>query len=177
MKVTFSFRSTRAALVLSGTFVLGAAASCGPRNSGRPDPVAQVPAPAAPVADAAPAPVPSPQAPTPPAAPAPATPLVAGFEKLTGRWLRPDGGYILEVRSISPEGKVDAAYLNPRPIHVARAEALRQGEALTLFVELRDANYPGSTYKLIYDPARDVLAGLYFQALQQQTFDVEFVRR
>ena len=38
-------------------------------------------------------------------------------------------------------------------------------------------NYPGSTYKLIYDPARDVLAGLYFQALQQQTFDVEFVRR
>lgn len=38
-------------------------------------------------------------------------------------------------------------------------------------------NYPGSTYKLIYDPARDALAGLYFQALQQQTFDVEFVRR
>lgn len=38
-------------------------------------------------------------------------------------------------------------------------------------------NYPGSTYKLIYDPSRDVLAGLYFQAMQQQTFDVEFVRQ
>ncbi len=38
-------------------------------------------------------------------------------------------------------------------------------------------NYPGSTYKLVYDPGRDVLGGLYFQAVQQQTFDVEFVRR
>ena len=163
--------------MLSGALVLGAAASCGPRNAERPDPAAQVPAPAAPVAEATPAPVPSTQAPAPPGAPAPATPTVAGFEKLTGRWLRPDGGYILEIRSISPEGKVDAAYLNPRPIRVARAEALQQGGALALFVELRDVNYPGSTYKLIYDPARDVLAGLYFQALQQQTFDVEFVRR
>jgi len=38
-------------------------------------------------------------------------------------------------------------------------------------------NYPGSTYRLTYDPGRDVLAGLYFQAIEQQTFDVEFVRR
>lgn len=107
----------------------------------------------------------------------PATAVVAGFDRLAGRWFRTDGSYILEIRSVSPEGKVDAAYLNPRPIHVARAEALREGGALTLFVELRDVNYPGSTYKLIYDPARDVLAGLYFQALHQQSYDVEFVRR
>ena len=101
----------------------------------------------------------------------------AGFDRLLGRWLRPDGGYILEIRSVSPGGKVDAAYLNPGPIRVARAEALREGGALTLFVELRDVNYPGSTYRLVYDPARDVLGGLYFQAVEQQTFDVEFVRR
>lgn len=102
---------------------------------------------------------------------------VAEFGRLQARWLRPDGGYVLEIRSVSPEGKVDASYLNPRPIRVARAEALREGGVLTLFVELRDVNYPGSTYKLVYDPARDVLAGLYFQAMQQQTFDVEFVRQ
>lgn len=177
MKTTFSFRSTHTALVLSGALALGAAASCGPRNDEHPDPAALVPASAAQVAETAPAPVPSTQTSTPDGAPAPATPTVAGFEKLTGRWLRPDGGYILEIRSVSPEGKVDAAYLNPRPIRVGRAEALREGGALTLFVELRDVNYPGSTYKLIFDPARDVLAGLYFQALQQQTYDVEFVRR
>ena len=105
------------------------------------------------------------------------TPEAPGFERLVGRWLRPDGGYILEIRSISSEGVVDATYLNPRPIRVARAEASRMGDGMTLFVELRDVNYPGSTYRLLYDRGRDMLAGSYFQALQQQTFDVEFVRR
>jgi hypothetical protein len=110
------------------------------------------------------------------AAPQP-TPEAAGYERLVGRWLRPDGGYILEVRSVSPEGTVDASYLNPRPIRVVRAEASRMGDGMTLFVELRDVNYPGSTYRLLYDRGRDMLTGSYFQALQQQTFDVEFVRR
>ncbi len=123
--------------------------------------------PAAPVATAAP----------PAATPATAASASAGFEKLVARWVRDDGGYILEVRSVSPRGAVDAAYLNPRPIHVAKAEAFIEGGALTLFVELRDVNYPGSTYRLVYDAAHDVLVGTYFQALQKQTFDVSFVRR
>jgi len=115
----------------------------------------------------------------PPASSAPSpTPLsTANFDKLVGRWMREDGGYVLEIRSVSPEGKVDAAYFNPRPIHVARAEAFREGDALTLFVELRDVNYPGSTYRLQYDPAADMFSGAYVQALQGQTFDVTFVRR
>jgi hypothetical protein len=103
--------------------------------------------------------------------------VTKGFERLVGRWVRPDGGYVLEIRSVSAEGVVDASYLNPRSIRVARAEARRMGDALTLFVELRDVNYPGSTYQLVYDPGRDLLVGKYFQALQQQTFEVEFVRR
>jgi len=110
-------------------------------------------------------------------APEPAKPAAVEFEKLVGRWTRTDGGYVLDVRSVSPQGAVDAAYLNPRPIRVSRAEAFREGEALTLFVELRDVNYPGSTYRLVYDPAHDALVGTYFQALQKQTFDVTFARR
>ena len=43
-----------------------------------------------------------------------------GFENLIGRWLRPDGGYIIEIRSVSADGRMDAAYLNPRSINVAR---------------------------------------------------------
>jgi hypothetical protein len=91
--------------------------------------------------------------------------------------MREDGGYVLEIRTISADGKADASYFNPRPINVSRAEAFREGGALTLFVELQAPNYPGSTYRLVYDPARDVLVGTYFQALQKQTFDVSFVRR
>ena len=104
-------------------------------------------------------------------------PAAAGFDRLVARWLREDGGYILEVRAVSPQGAVDASYFNPRPITVAKAEAFSENGAVTLFVELRAPNYPGSTYRLVYDAPRDVLVGTYFQALQKQTFDVLFVRR
>jgi hypothetical protein len=120
---------------------------------------------------------PAPAAPAASAAPEAAKAAPAGFDRFVGRWTRTDGGYVLEVRSVSPQGVVDASYYNPRSIRVSRAEAFREGEALTLFVELRDANYPGSTYRLVYDPAADALVGTYFQALQKQTFDVTFVRR
>jgi hypothetical protein len=59
------------------------------------------------------------------------------FEKLKGRWLRAEGSYIVEVRSVEPGGKMDAAYFNPRPINVAKAEALMDGDTVKVFVELR----------------------------------------
>jgi hypothetical protein len=98
------------------------------------------------------------------------------FAPLHGRWQRNDGGYILEVRAVDAGGKIDAAYLNPQPINVARAEATKDGSVLKVFVELRAPNYPGSTYTLAYDPKQDQLRGSYFQAVQQQTFPVVFVR-
>jgi hypothetical protein len=98
-------------------------------------------------------------------------------ERLAGRWLRSDGGYVLEIRRAEPDGRLEAAYLNPRSIHVARAEWHREGGSLTLFIELRDVNYPGSTYRLAFSPEADRLAGSYFQAVERQTFDVMFVRQ
>ena len=100
----------------------------------------------------------------------------SGFERLKGRWVRPDGGYVLEIRAVDARGAIDAAYLNPRPINVARAEATRDGSTLKVFVELRAPNYPGSTYTLVHDPKNDQLRGTYFQAVARQTFDVVFVR-
>ena len=98
------------------------------------------------------------------------------FDKLKGRWQRPDGGYVLAINSISGSGAIDAAYYNPNPIHVAKAEATRAGAALQVFVELRAPNYPGSTYTLTYDQEHDQLRGDYFQAVERQTFKVLFVR-
>jgi hypothetical protein len=100
----------------------------------------------------------------------------SGFGVLNGRWLRPDGGYVLEIRGADAAGRIVAVYLNPRPINVARAEATRDGSTLKVVIELRAPNYPGSTYTLTYDPKRDQLTGTYFQAALQQTFDVAFVR-
>ena len=99
-----------------------------------------------------------------------------GFDTLNGRWLRLDGGYVLEIRAVDPSGKIDAVYLNPQPINIAKAEATRDGSTMKVFVELRAPNYPGSTYTLTYDPQQDQLKGIYFQAVQQQRLDVSFVR-
>ena len=96
---------------------------------------------------------------------------------LRGRWLRSEGGYVIEVGNVQPEGRLEAAYFNPRPIKVSRAELHRSDEELHVFVELRDANYPGATYKLRYLPAADQLAGDYCQPLYQQTFRVHFLRQ
>jgi len=118
-----------------------------------------------------------------PTAVANATNLTAGgssssarFEKLQGKWLRPDGGYILEIRSATAEGKLDAGYFNPRPINVAKAVALQDGQAVKVFVELRDVNYPGSTYTLVYEAESDQLKGIYYQAAMQQQYEVFFER-
>ena len=106
-----------------------------------------------------------------------ATPVAKkGFDRLQGRWRRPDGGYVLEIKQIDDRGKMVAAYFNPRPINVARAEASQEGATTKVFIELRDTNYPGSTYTLTYDPQSDQLQGVYFQAALQQSYDVVFVR-
>ena len=99
-----------------------------------------------------------------------------GFDRLKGRWLRPDGGYVMEIREIDDSGKMETAYFNPRPINVFRATAAQDGTTTKVFIELRDTNYPGSTYTLTYDPVSDQLKGVYFQAALQQSFDVVFVR-
>ena len=82
----------------------------------------------------------------------------------------------LRLRDIKEDGSLKAAYFNPRPINVSRAELERKDGKISLLVELRDVNYPGSLYRLRYDPKSDRLQGTYFQAVQRQTYAIEFVR-
>ena len=98
------------------------------------------------------------------------------FEVVKGRWVRPDGGYIIIIKGIDSIGRMDAAYFNPKPINVSKAEVTVQGRGLKVFVELSGAGYPGSTYTLTYEPRSDTLTGIYFQAVMQQQFDVIFQR-
>ena len=100
----------------------------------------------------------------------------SNFEGLIGRWVRPDGGYVIEIKGVDAEGTVDLSYFNPRPINVGQAVASNDAARVSLTVELRDVNYPGSTYKLKYDPASDTLAGTYYQAVARETYDIFFNR-
>ncbi len=96
--------------------------------------------------------------------------------KVSGRWLRPDGGYILALSNSTFDGRITAAYFNPHPINVSRA-AWKLGEGYVyVFVELKDKGYPGSTYTLAYDSETDRLEGIYYQAAMNQQFEVIFER-
>lgn len=95
---------------------------------------------------------------------------------LVGRWQRPDGGYVIEISGVRPDGRLEARYFNPNPIHVARAELKQWSRASGFFLKLQDEGYPGSTYDLAYLPEHDCLAGVYFQAAIREAFEVQFVR-
>jgi uncharacterized protein (DUF2147 family) len=110
------------------------------------------------------------------AAPATADAAAPTPEVLVGHWQRTDGDYALEVRRVGPHGQAEVAYTNPGPINVSRAEVKHDGNRLFLFVELRDVNYPGSTYTLAYEPGQEALIGSYFQPARGQTYEVAFMR-
>ena len=97
-------------------------------------------------------------------------------QKLNGHWLRYDSDYVIAIDGVSLDGKLDARYLNPKPIHVSRAEWKEEDGRLKLLVEMTDVNYPGSFYTLTYDPGSDTLTGVYYQKLQNQEFEVAFSR-
>jgi hypothetical protein len=97
-------------------------------------------------------------------------------KQLEGRWVREDGGYSLVLQDIKPDGSLKAFYFNPRQINVHVANWKFENERIFLYVELRDVNYPGSNYILMYRASNDLIWGSYYQAVQKQTIKVNFVR-
>jgi hypothetical protein len=107
----------------------------------------------------------------------PSTAVKPDYNQLAGDYLRSDGVYTLKILSVSADGKLDAAYFNPNPIHVGKAEWVFKNNSFFIMVELRDVNYPGSKYTLQYFPSDRQLAGNYFQAVEKVNYDVVFVRK
>ena len=101
---------------------------------------------------------------------------VADKNLLVGDWVRTDAGYLIKIIKVNEDGILEAQYFNPKPINVGKANWEENHGNLTITVELRDVNYPGSTYALSYLPDRDILAGDYHQAVQGLNFYVEFIR-
>lgn len=106
--------------------------------------------------------------------PSPAVAL--DLTRVQGSWLRQDGGYRLVIGTIGEGGHARSEYFNPNPIKVAWTKVRAEGGAIKVDLELRDTNYPGCIYKLTYDAAGDRLAGTYFQAQLQETYEIHFVR-
>jgi predicted CXXCH cytochrome family protein len=98
------------------------------------------------------------------------------FSILQGRWVRPDGGYTIIIKGVDAEGNLDATYFNPSSLPFSKAQATVEANTLNVFLELRAGGYSGSTYTLKYDAGDDRLAGVYFQAVAQEKFNIYFVR-
>jgi hypothetical protein len=96
---------------------------------------------------------------------------------LIGDWVRTDAQYLIRITKVNNDGTMTAQYFNPNPINVGKANWEQSYGNLKVIVEMRDVNYPGSTYTLNYLPDRDMLAGEYYQAVEGLTFYVEFSRR
>ena len=101
----------------------------------------------------------------------------ADFSTLVGEWGRLDGGYVIQVRAVRKDGSVDVGYFNPKEINIAEAKVTKWKGLNKLFIKLQDEGYPGSTYTLYYYAEKDALAGFYYQAAMQQTFEVVFIRK
>jgi hypothetical protein len=95
---------------------------------------------------------------------------------LVGDWVRTDASYLIKINNVSEDGTLEAQYFNPNPINVGKANWEESYGSLKIIIELRDVNYPGSTYTLNYLQDRDMLAGDYYQAVEGLTFYVEFAR-
>ena len=101
----------------------------------------------------------------------------ADFSALIGEWIRLDGGYVIQVREVKTDGSVNVGYFNPKEINIAEAKVSEWKGLNKLFIKLQDEGYPGSTYTLYYYAEKDALAGFYYQAAMQQTFEVVFTRK
>lgn len=99
------------------------------------------------------------------------------FSSLVGRWVRPDGGYVVTIERVNDDGTLEASYANPNPLPFSRAETMADGDDIRVFLELTAGGYGGSTYTLSYDPTDDVLRGVYYQAVAQQSYDIHFERQ
>ena len=107
----------------------------------------------------------------------PAAAEKSGFDVLKGAWVRPDGGYTIAIKSVGPNGALEAMYFNPNQLPFAKAQASWVGATLRIYFELQAGGYAGSTYELTYDPASDRLKGIYYQAVVKQRFEVFFARK
>lgn len=99
------------------------------------------------------------------------------YSIIAGQWQRTDGNYLIKVSDVKADGRAMVSYFNPKPIHVAKAAISTEKSLIKLFIKFQDKGYEGSTYKLYYYAQKDALAGFYYQAVMDRTYEVIFLRK
>jgi len=99
------------------------------------------------------------------------------YNIIAGKWQRTDGNYLIKVSDVQESGQATVEYFNPRSIHVAHAAISTEKDLIKLYIKFQDKGYEGSSYRLYYFAKKDALAGFYYQAPMDKTFEVVFLRK
>lgn len=99
------------------------------------------------------------------------------YTVIEGEWQRTDGDYVIKVSDVQTDGRATVEYFNPRPINVVKAALSTQKELIRLLIKFQDKGYEGSIYTLYYYAEKDALAGFYYQAPMDRTYEVIFLRK
>ena len=99
------------------------------------------------------------------------------IDVLKGTWVRPDGGYTIVIKSIGPNGQLEATYFNPNPLPFAKAQASQEGESCAHSLNCARAATMVRPTSSATIAASDRLKGTYYQAVAKQKFDIYFVRK
>lgn len=101
----------------------------------------------------------------------------SNVEDIKGKWVRPDGGYILEISEILDDKNLKASYFNPSDIKISVATYEVVKGDIKIHIEFDHKDYRGSKYNLTYDTEKGILSGAYYQATMGQTYNIVFIRQ
>lgn len=98
---------------------------------------------------------------------------------LVGEWSERGMPWLIKITDVYDTGKLEVGLYNtysPTPIQVELANWFKLGNLLSIYIEIKDPDYPGSYFKLNYVPERDVLVGTAYNALQNAVYSLEMIR-
>jgi hypothetical protein len=95
---------------------------------------------------------------------------------IKGVWGRMDGTGEINISEVHDNGLLVAKFYNPKLINVEKAVWTNSSDVLRIYILFREDNYPGSSLSLNYMAEKDLLLGVYFDALTDRSYTVSFKR-
>jgi hypothetical protein len=95
---------------------------------------------------------------------------------IKGVWGRTDAVGEINISEILDNGLLKTTFYNPKMINIEKAIWTNSSDVLRIYILFREDKYPGSSFSLNYLPEKDLLLGVYFDALTNESYSVAFKR-
>jgi hypothetical protein len=95
---------------------------------------------------------------------------------LKGVWGRTDATGVVNISEVLDNGLLKTTFYSPKMINIEKAVWTNSSDVLRIYILLREDNYPGSSFSLNYMAEKDLLLGVYFDALTNESLTISFER-